>query len=291
MPAIRDPGQRSALYPRVLPLLDGLPKALGGGHKGVKGDRGAIRPDRAPGPPDADARRGRGLQRRPQCRPARQGHPEEHRLRRRRRASDRRQQERSLRRRRPDPHPGKHPQPLVGGRPRGRVPDRLGRRLEPDGRRLITRGSIATPSRSSTRAATSSSRPPTCRPGGRRPRPRSAGPGPRGRPARGDGRADLGARQGGGDLQGPREVREGRGRRSDRRDPGDRADSGRRLAGRRGRPDARRPARLHQDDPAAGPDLRERARRAPARRLAGGLAPASTGRGEPAASWATSASG
>ena len=30
MPAIRDPGQRAALYPRVLPLLDGLPNALGG---------------------------------------------------------------------------------------------------------------------------------------------------------------------------------------------------------------------------------------------------------------------
>ena len=51
----------------------------------------------------------------------------------------------------------------------------------------------------------------------------------------------------------------------------------RRLAGRRGRPDARRPARLHQDDPAAGPDLRERPRRPPARRLAGGLAPARPG--------------
>ena len=33
MPAIRDPGQRSALYPRVLPLLEGLPKDLGGGTK------------------------------------------------------------------------------------------------------------------------------------------------------------------------------------------------------------------------------------------------------------------
>ena len=40
MPAIRDPGQRSALYPDVLPLLDGLPKALGGGTKGSKGTEG-----------------------------------------------------------------------------------------------------------------------------------------------------------------------------------------------------------------------------------------------------------
>ena len=40
MPAIRDPGQRSALYPRVLPLLDGLPKSLGGGDKASKGIEG-----------------------------------------------------------------------------------------------------------------------------------------------------------------------------------------------------------------------------------------------------------
>ena len=40
MPAIRDPGQRAALYPRVLPLLDGLPKSLGGGAKASKGTEG-----------------------------------------------------------------------------------------------------------------------------------------------------------------------------------------------------------------------------------------------------------
>jgi putative heme-binding domain-containing protein len=40
MPAIRDPGQRSALYSRVLTLLDGLPKALGGGTKASKGTEG-----------------------------------------------------------------------------------------------------------------------------------------------------------------------------------------------------------------------------------------------------------
>ena len=40
MPSIRDPGQRSALYPRVLPLLDGLPKSLGGGTKTSKGTEG-----------------------------------------------------------------------------------------------------------------------------------------------------------------------------------------------------------------------------------------------------------
>ncbi len=39
MPAIRDPGQRAALYPRVLPLLDGLPNSLGGpkASKGIEG--------------------------------------------------------------------------------------------------------------------------------------------------------------------------------------------------------------------------------------------------------------
>jgi putative heme-binding domain-containing protein len=40
MPAIRDPGQRASLYPRVLPLLDGLPKALGGGSRASKGTEG-----------------------------------------------------------------------------------------------------------------------------------------------------------------------------------------------------------------------------------------------------------
>ena len=40
MPAIRDPGQRAALYPEVLPLLDGLPESLGGGTKRRRESRG-----------------------------------------------------------------------------------------------------------------------------------------------------------------------------------------------------------------------------------------------------------
>jgi putative heme-binding domain-containing protein len=40
MPAIRDPGLRSALYPKVLPLLGGLPEGLGGGSKASKGIEG-----------------------------------------------------------------------------------------------------------------------------------------------------------------------------------------------------------------------------------------------------------
>jgi putative heme-binding domain-containing protein len=40
MPAIRDPGQRAGLYPRVLPLLQGLPKELGGDSKAAKGIEG-----------------------------------------------------------------------------------------------------------------------------------------------------------------------------------------------------------------------------------------------------------
>ena len=55
----------------------------------------------------------------------------------------------------------------------------------------------------------------------------------------------------------------------------------RRLAGRGGRPDARRPARLRPDDPAARPDLRERPRRPAAGRRAGGLAPARPGEERP----------
>ena len=50
-------------------------------------------------------------------------------------AGHRRQQERRLRRRRPDPHRGEHPEPLVGGRPRRRVPDRVDRGLQPHRRR------------------------------------------------------------------------------------------------------------------------------------------------------------
>ncbi len=40
MPAIRDPAQRASLYPKVLPLLDGLPKELAGGSKASKGTEG-----------------------------------------------------------------------------------------------------------------------------------------------------------------------------------------------------------------------------------------------------------
>jgi putative heme-binding domain-containing protein len=40
MPAIRDPGQRAALYPKVLALLDGLPPALGDGKRESKGIEG-----------------------------------------------------------------------------------------------------------------------------------------------------------------------------------------------------------------------------------------------------------
>ena len=81
MPAIRDPGQRLALYPKVLPAPHRAAQGAGRRCLGViKGDRGTIRADRADGPSNADARRGRGLERRPECRPARQGHAEEHRL-------------------------------------------------------------------------------------------------------------------------------------------------------------------------------------------------------------------
>ena len=65
------PGRRHARDPRSRPAVGALSqgpaaarRAAEGArrrHKGVKGDRGAIRPDRATGPPHADARRGRGL--------------------------------------------------------------------------------------------------------------------------------------------------------------------------------------------------------------------------------------
>ena len=40
MPAIRDPGQRSALYPSVLPLLEGVPEALERSTRASKGTEG-----------------------------------------------------------------------------------------------------------------------------------------------------------------------------------------------------------------------------------------------------------
>ena len=209
MPAIRDPGQRAALYPRVLPLLDGLPKALGGGTRASKGTEGRFVRIELRGRRTLTLAEVEVYQRRPEHRPARQGHPEEHRLRRRRRASDRRQQERRLRRRRPDPYRGEHPESLVGGRPRRRV-TRSTRSPSGTGRTAtFTSGSIAIPSRSSTRAARSSSRPQPAGPEGgghdRGRRDRAGGIAP----TLGDGRADFGPRQGGRDLQGPREVRQG----------------------------------------------------------------------------------
>ena len=124
MPLIRDPGQRASLYPKVEPLLAGLPKELAPRRR-RQGSQRPLRPHRiARQEADADARRSRGLQRRPQRRPRGQGVAEEHRLRRRRRAGHRRQHQRQLRRRRPDPHRGEHAESLVGGRPGRRVPDR-----------------------------------------------------------------------------------------------------------------------------------------------------------------------
>ena len=40
IPSIRDPGQRSSLYPLLLPLLEGLPKSLGSSSKTSKGTEG-----------------------------------------------------------------------------------------------------------------------------------------------------------------------------------------------------------------------------------------------------------
>ena len=104
MPLIRDPALRAGLYPKVEPLLDGLPTDLAvAGRR--QGRRRPLRPRRAARQAaDADAGRGRGLQRRPQRRPPGQGDAEEHRQRRRREPGHRRQHERRLRRRRPDAH-------------------------------------------------------------------------------------------------------------------------------------------------------------------------------------------
>ena len=43
MPLIRDPGQRASLYPRVEPLLDGLPKELAAGSGKPQGGARALR--------------------------------------------------------------------------------------------------------------------------------------------------------------------------------------------------------------------------------------------------------
>ena len=181
MPAIRDPGQRAALYPRVLPLLDGLPKALGGGTRASKGTEGRfvrieLRGRRtltlAEVEVFSDGRNIAPLGKATQKNTAYGGAAE--------RAID----------------GNKSGDYGDGGQTHteentsnpwwevdlgAELPDR---RRSPSGTgrtATSTSGSIAIPSRSSTRAATSSSRPPTCRPGGRRPRPRSAGPGRRDR--------------------------------------------------------------------------------------------------------------
>ena len=282
MPAIRDPGQRAGLYPEVLPLLDGLPKALGGGTKASKGTEGRFVRIELRGPPDADARRGRGLQRRPECRPARQGHA------RRTPRTAAPPSERSTATRAEStataarPTPRKTPQPLVGSRPGRRIPDRLDRHLEPDGWRLLH---AARPLH-----AQGPRRRPQRRLRGRQPagpqadgHDRSGGTGARrSHPARGDGGADLGPRQGGGHVQGAGQVRAGA-----------RAPIGPPRSGRSPRiPVADWPAdeagptldallAYIKTIPPSRPDLGERTRRPPARRLAGGLAAARPGKQGP----------
>ena len=278
MPAIRDPGQRAALYPRVLPLLDGLPKALGGGTKASKGTEGRfvrieLRGRRtltlAEVEVFSDGRNVAPLGKATQKNTA-YGGPAE-------RAID----------------GNKSGAYGDGGQTHtqentanpwwevdlgAELPDRLGRRLEPDGRRLITSGSIATPIKvldegrnvvfeadnlPARRETATTEVGGTGLEGAVRRSAMVALTSVRGKEAE--------------TFKALAKFVRGRRLRSDRRDPGDLADSRRRLAGRRGRPDARRPARLHQDDPDPGPDLRERPRRPPARRLAGGLAPARPG--------------
>ncbi len=181
MPAIRDPGQRLALYPKVLPLLTGLPKALGGGCLGViKGDRGTIRADRAEGPSNADARRGRGLERRPECRAARQGNARRTRLTAaspsvRSTATIAESTATGAR-----PTPARTP-PTHGGSLTSAPSCRSNRSPSGTGpRRTSTSGSTPSPSRSSTPSATSFFMPTTCRRNARWPPSTSAETGWRG---------------------------------------------------------------------------------------------------------------
>ncbi len=67
---IRDPSLRASLYPKVEPLLNGLPKSLASSASQRQGDLRSVRPDRAArAAEDPDPGRGRGDQRRPQRRP------------------------------------------------------------------------------------------------------------------------------------------------------------------------------------------------------------------------------
>ena len=205
MPAIRDPGQRSALYPRVVPLLDGLPKALGGGTKASKGTEGRfvrieLRGRRtltlAEVEVFSDGRNVAPLGKATQKNTAYDGPAE--------RAIDGNTNG--------DYGDGgqTHTQentsnPWWEVRPQGRLPDRFDRRVEPDGRRLLQaarslhhQGSRRGPQR-------------------RLPGQQPAGPAGDGHdrdrrerfggnaPTLGDGRADFGPGQGGRDLQVPGE--------------------------------------------------------------------------------------
>ena len=174
-----------------------------------RGPTGATSGSSCPAGTDADARRGRGLQRRPQRRPLRQGHAEEHRLRRRRRAGDRRQHERHLTATAARPTPQENTaNPWWEVDLGAELPDRLDRRLQPHRRRPRQAAQRLHPQGPRRRTATSSSRRTTCRPRARRRRIEVGGERRRGRhPPRGDERPDSRPRQGGRDVQGPRPVR------------------------------------------------------------------------------------
>ena len=293
MPLIRDPGQRAASIPRSCRCSTACRRNWRRQPRRRRGPRAATSGS------SCRARRtltlaevevysdGRNVAR------AGQGHAEEHRLRRRRRAGDRRQQERRLRRRRPDAHRGEHRESLVGGRSRRRVPDRLDRRLQPHRRRPRQAARRLHAQGARRRAARSSSRPTnlpapsetaTTEVGG----DRAGGAAP----PRGDDRADLGPRQGGRDLQGPRASSSGRRRRPRRRDPGV-CSASRSPTGRR-----KRPARC--STPCSPTSARSRRRSGPrasaldALQLADSLAallPLDRGQAGPPASWASWACG
>ena len=97
MPLIRDPGLRAEPVSQGRAAAERPADGAGRPARSGKAVDRPLRPHRAARPAaDADAGRGRGLQRRPQRRPPGQGDAEEHRLRRRRQPGHRRQHERQL---------------------------------------------------------------------------------------------------------------------------------------------------------------------------------------------------
>ena len=209
MPLVRDGNLRASLYPKVKPLLHGLPEIAGRAGEGEADSRAAScgsscrargRSTLAEVEVQSDgrnlARQGRATQKNT----AHGGDAQK--------AIDGKT-ERRLWRRQPDPHRGEHQEPVVGSRPRLRGPDRVDRDLQPHrrdprqaARRIHPQGPRRRPQRRLRAVEPEGPR----RAGALRGHPRGGESG-RPDPPRGDDRPDVRPRPGDRDLPGAGAVR------------------------------------------------------------------------------------